>query len=82
MEAKRFMSIRKKFRIINRFILREEDFGGLVFLTVKGEIFQVNHAAYEKLVQLLRDKEYFCDEIDELPFWNDLVSQDIAEEVE
>lgn len=73
----------QKFILGLRFLVREENFGGLAFLPSTGEILQLNHAAYERLSRFLSDSQYVClsnISEEELSFWRNLVARGIARE--
>ena len=71
----------KIFELLVRVKLRKENFGGLVFLPLNGEIFQVNNKGYQLIEKLVSGKKAVLNSDKELTFWKELEERGIVKEV-
>lgn len=70
----------KVFKLVRDISLRREDFGGLAFVPITGEIIQLNHAAYELLKDIIKE-EMIKPAPEDLFFWQELNTKGIVEGV-
>ena len=70
----------KLFRLSADISLRQEDFGGLMFMPATGEIFQLNHAGYE-LLEHARGMDTFQIIPEDSAFWQELRERNVVKEV-
>lgn len=70
----------KLFRLSVDISLRREDFGGLMFMPVTGEIFQLNHAGYD-LLECVKGVDVFQIIPEDFAFWQELEERSIVKEV-
>jgi len=75
--------MRKKKKVFEKainFSLREEDFGGLLFMPSTGEIIQLNSAAHN-LLKDFNNNHIVETTLKDLSFWQELESRGIIKEV-
>jgi hypothetical protein len=72
--------IQKTFRISTEISLRREDFGGLIFIPITGEILQLNRAGYN-LLECVKDSGNFLVNSGDSAFWQELEKKGVIKEV-
>lgn len=70
----------KIFKLVMDVSLRREDFGGLIFIPITGEIIQLNHTAYKLLEDIVNCKELIV-KPEDLFFWQELETKGVVKEV-
>ena len=68
------------FQISADISLRRENFGGLMFMPVTGEILQLNQAGYD-LIERVRDMDAFQIIPEDSTFWQELEKRGVVKEV-
>jgi len=68
------------FKLVMDISLRSEDFGGLAFVPITGEVIQLNHTAYKLLKDIIDRKELMVNSKD-LIFWQKLEIRGVVKEV-
>ncbi|MBU2639533.1 MAG: hypothetical protein KKG75_02375 [Nanoarchaeota archaeon] len=70
----------KIFQISTDISLRREDFGGLVFIPITGEILQLNHTGYD-LLKHAKNMDNFQANSEDSIFWQELERIGVIREV-
>jgi len=71
---------KKFFELTKKISLRQEYFGGLLFVPLTGEIIQLNRLAYDLLKKISKIKKLKV-EFKDLSFWKQLETRKIVTEV-
>ena len=71
---------KKLFRLLTNIYLRQEDFGGLIFVPITGEILQLNHVGY-KLLERVKEMDIFQIIQEDSYFWQELEKSSVIKEV-
>ncbi len=72
--------IQKIFCVSAGISLRREDFGGLIFISITGEILQLNRVGYG-LLERVKNSAYFQVNFEDLAFWQELEKKGVIKEV-
>ena len=70
----------KIFQISADVSLRRENFGGLIFIPITGEILQINHTGYD-LLKRVKDMNNFQVNLEGSVFWQELEKRGVVKEV-